>query len=277
MLGPRNDRPPAGVRGRMRAPGPILIGLLVAGCAGVAPPLETSATPSTTGSPVPMTALELLDCDAEPSEVGGLAEEVAVAGGGRTPDEALETFLANAPYVIPHDGYEPLGRSGDRYAYGYRSDDEVKVVVVVSPRFGELMGAAYTADELRTCPESEFGSEAEFADDRRVWTHVETGAILTDIAGPSHCGWQSARMMHVEENGILVRQYLRDPEGVFAQVPLRDTYAEGVELPPDSSDSGYRSPEGFELWFTESDNAAYVVTPEGIERWPRPVDLIGCA
>jgi len=65
--------------------------------------------------------------------------------------------------------------------------------------------------------------------------------------------------------------------GVFGDVPMLGTYAEAVELPGDAFDSGYRSPEGFELWFTESDTAAYVVTPEGVERWPRAVNPIGCA
>lgn len=37
------------------------------------------------------------------------------------------------------------------------------------------------------------------------------------------------------------------------------------------------SPEGFELWFTEADTAADVVTPGGVERWPRAFEPIGCA
>jgi len=28
--------------------------------------------------------------------------------------------------------------------------------------------------------------------------------------------------------------------------------------------------------FTDSDTAAYVVTPNGVERWPRPAEIIGC-
>jgi hypothetical protein len=111
----------------------------------------------------------------------------------------------------------------------------------------------------------------------RVWTHETTGDILTDIEGPAHCEWQSARMLHVEEEGEPVRQYLRDPEGVFGHAAQLDAYAEGVELPSDAADSGYRSPEGYELWFTESDRAAYVVTPDGVERWPRADPPVGCA
>lgn len=253
-------------------------------CACAASPIPTTSPPPSSPEPtatqsaaVPLTATELLECDGEPSDVGGATDDLAFDGGGETPDGALATFLANTLYVIPRTGYEALARSGDRYAYGYRADGAVKVVIVISPRFADLAGVAYTADELRTCPESEFGSEAEFNDDRRVWTHLETGAILTDIPGPQHCGWQSARIMHVEENGALVKQYLRDPDGVFDQIPLLDSYAEGVELPANATDSGYRSPEGFELWFTKADTAAYVVTSDGVERWPRPADIIGCA
>ena len=260
----------------------IAVALLV-GCAGRQPPASSPAGHSSAGaatspSPGPLTALDLLDCDAVPSDVGGSGEDLAIDGAGGSPEDALDAFLANSPYVIPRAGYEALAQSGDRHAFGYRSGGETKVVVVVSPRFGELMGAAFTVDELRACPEAEFGPDAVFDDERRIWTHLDTGQILTDIAGPLHCGWQSARILHLAHpDGSFWKQYLRDPEGVFAGLPMLDSYAEGVDLPADATDSGYRSPEGFELWFTDSDTAAYVVTPDGVERWPRPADAIGCA
>ena len=86
-------------------------------------------------------------------------------------------------------------------------------------------------------------------------------------------------MLHVNNpDGTFGRQYLRDPFGVFAGIPaLLESYAEGVELPADATFSGYRTADGLELWFTSEDRAAYVVTPEGVERWPRAEDLIGCA
>ena len=266
----------------------ILI-LLVAALGGCSSPAQDpSATPSAvasvatdpsaSASAAPRTAIELLECDAGPSDVGGSGAEVAFTGG-ETPNEALAAFLADSPFVVPHTGYEPLGRSGDRHAYGYRSDGKVKVVVVISPRFAELVGAAFAPDELRTCPEPEFGAAAEFDDGRRVWAHLTDGSILTDIPGPGHCGWESARILHVPNpDGTLGSQYLRDPFGVFDDIPtLLDTYAEDVELPAEASDSGYRSPDGLELWFTDADTAAYVVTADGVERWPRPADPIGCS
>lgn len=259
----------------------LLVALaVVAGCSqGPAVTPGGASRPATpTESPGTLTALDLLECDAAPSDVGGAGEELAIDGGGGSPDDALAAFLENSPYVIPRAGYEAVARSGDRHVFAYRSDGRIKVVVVVSPRFADLMGTDFTVDELRTCPDAEFGSEAEFADDRRVWTHVETGLILSDIPGPQHCGWQSARILQLSRpDGSLWKQYMRDPEGVFADVPMLDSYAEDAEVPADATDSGYRSPEGFELWFTASDTAAYVVTPDSVERWPRPANPIGCA
>ena len=273
----------------MRIAATLLI-LALASCASPPPDDSGSATPSATdvptatasvspSPPVALSANDLLECDGPVDGVGGAGEALAldIGVGGSTPDEALAAFLASTPFVVPLSGYEPLATSGDRYAYGYRADGEVKVVVVVSPRHGDVIGEEFATDELRACSESEFGGAVDFGHGRRVWTHVETGEILTDIPGPGHCEWQSARMLHIEEDGRLVAQYLRDPEGVFPAERLLDAYAEGVELPDDASDSGYRSPDGLELWFTESDTALYVVTPDGAERWPRAVEPIGCA
>lgn len=140
-------------------------------------------------------------------------------------------------------------------------------------------GASFTIEEMRTCDPSEYGAMVDLGPHQRVWAHEETGEVLTDIAGPGHCGWESARMLHLSnEDGTLAKQYLRDPLGVFDDVPaLLDTYAEGVELLADATFSGYQTVDGLELWFTPDDRAAYVVTPDGVERWPRADEPIGCA
>jgi hypothetical protein len=241
---------------------------------------EPTVAASVSGSaPAQLTATDLLECDGPVDAVGGAGEALAldIGVGGPTPDEALESFLAATPFVVPVSGYEPLATSRDRHAYGYRANGEVKVVVVFSSRYADLVEETYAPDELRTCAQSEFGESADLGDGTRVWTHAETGAIITDFAGPSHCGWQSARMLHIEHDDGSVRQYLRDPEGIFDRARLEDDYAEGVELPEDAFDGGYRSSDGFEIWFTRSDTALYVVTPGGTERWPRATEPLGCA
>lgn len=266
----------------------MLVLLVLAGCAAESPPLTVRPSPSSTLAPTvrdlpsnenALTAIELLECDAAPSTVGGVGREMAFegGGGGATPEDALAAFLGSSAFVIPTGPYEPIGSTGDRFAYGFRAESQVKVVAVVSSRFADDVGAAFVLDELRTCDESEFGSEAGFADGRRVWTHVDSGAILTDIVGPGHCGWQSARILHVIAPDDSIKQYVRDPEGVLG-VPLRDSYAADLDaVPDDAGDSGYRTADGGELWFTESDRAAYVVLGDAIERWPRTTDVIGCS
>jgi hypothetical protein len=252
----------------MRAP--LLLAVVLAGCGS---PQPSEATPSAT--PPERAAIDLLECDAAPDDLGGEGEGIAIEGGGPTPEAALLAFLDDTPFTIPREGYALIARSGDRFAFGYLNGDEVKVVVVVSPRFGEMMRAAFTPDELRACPLAEFGAEATFGEGTRVWVNEDSGAILTDIEGPRHCDWQSARMLHVEtDDGV--KQYVRDPEGVIGGAQFLATYADDVALPDDATDSGYRSPEGFELWFTAADEAAYVVTPDAVERWPRPADPVGC-
>jgi hypothetical protein len=213
--------------------------------------------------------------------VGGSGPDVATSGaGGRTPEEAVRAFIQSTAFTIPRDGYEPIGSSGDRQAFAYASNGRVKVVVVVSRRFGDAR-EPFRAEELRTCAEGEFGTEVDLGPTTRVWTNTETGQILTDIAGLKHCGWETVRMLHVTApDGTLEAQYVRDPLGVLRQqgVGLRAVSAEGVDLPPDATDSGYRTAAGDKLWYAADRNAAYVVTAtDGVERWPRAEPALGCA
>lgn len=274
----------------------VMVALVMVACSEARTPpevdtsiasLEPSATdsdrppddPSPSGEPAE-SASDLLDCDGPISEMGGLAADFGPEAAGATPDEALANWTEVTAFGVPRSGYRKLGAIGDRHVYAYERGGRAKVIVVMSPRFGELMaGGEYTIEELRTCDPSEYGAAVDLGPHQRVWTHEETGDILIDIAGPGHCGWESARMLHVSNaDGTLGRQYLRDPLGVFAGIPsVIDTYAEGVELPADATFSGYRTADGLELWFTAEDRAAYAVTPDGVERWPRADPPIGCS
>ncbi len=199
--------------------------------------------------------------------MGGRADDFGPDGAGSTADEAFAAWMGSTPFPIPRSKYRPLGQIGDRFIYFYEVDDRVKVVIVISPRFGELVGGApFTIEEMRTCDPSEYGAAVDLGPARRVWAQGETGEIVTDISGPAHCGWESARMLHLTTaDGSLNRQYLRDPLGVFSDVPaLLDTHAADVELPDDAVFSGYRTTNGLELWFTPEDRAAYVVADESL-------------
>lgn len=243
----------------------------------VVPSAAATPTPRATASSAPESASDLLECDGPVSPMGGYANDFGPDGFGDTPDEAFAMWLTTNPFTVPRSGFEPWGEVGDRTVYTYSSDGRVKVAVVISPRFSEFVGGQpFTIEELRTCDPSEYGGTVDLGEQTTVWTHEVTGDVVSDIAGHRHCGWESARLLHVEIDGIPVRQYLRDPLGVFRPDRL-DSFAGDVELPDNAAFSGYRTEDGRELWFTDDDRAAYVVTPDGVERWPRARELIGCA
>ena len=262
----------------------LVLAILLAfpGCGRMAAPGSQSPNvdeaPTATATPEPTAlpaAVELLDCDADPSELGGFLGGYAPEGAGDTPDAAFDSFLGS-PFTIPRSGYRKLFEDGDGAVYAYLVDGHVKVVVVVSDRYADIVGAKYAVDELRSCDPTEYGPTVDLGEGRTVWAHPD-GRIMSDIVGPGHCDWQSARILHLTEDGDLVAQYIRDPEGIFPPDLLLETYGEGVAVPADASPSGYRHGDQ-ELWFSEADRALYVVDASGMaERWPKAARAIGCA
>lgn len=99
---------------------------------------------------------------------------------------------------------------------------------------------------------------------------------LTTIAGPAHCGWESATMLFIgwppgtsAPTSEQSRFYIRDPQGVFGRV-YRDRLARAVSLPADATSLGYQlGPIELYLSRNDQDEAIYVVAPSGAERWPR--------
>ena len=107
---------------------------------------------------------------------------------------------------------------------------------------------------------------------------------LTTIAGPSHCGWQSATMVFIAwppgttaVSSAGSRMYIRDPQGAYSAT-YRDRWVRNATLPADAQPTGYRlGPIELYLSASDQDEAIYVVAPSGTERWPR-VDPAGlCA
>jgi len=110
------------------------------------------------------------------------------------------------------------------------------------------------------------------------------GGELTTIAGPDHCGWQSATMLFIgwppgtrAETSASSRMYIRDPQGAYG-AKYRDMLLRNATLPTDARPTGYRlGPIELYLSPTDQDEGIYVVAPSGAERWPR-VDPMGlCA
>lgn len=121
------------------------------------------------------------------------------------------------------------------------------------------------------------------------WTR--NGQLVTEfefetIAGPDHCGWQTATMLFigwppgtVSKNAAEARQYVRDPRGVIQHRPeLRQQWGPHATLPSDARSTGYRyGPLEVYVGPGDQDQFIYIVGPDGAERWPRSEPMTLCA
>lgn len=71
--------------------------------------------------------------------------------------------------------------------------------------------------------------------------------------------------------------FIRDPPGLFANLPLLSTFDPDVELPEDAEPTRYTSGD-IELWVSPSANGRHVflVISDRVERWPRLKDALSC-
>ena len=83
-------------------------------------------------------------------------------------------------------------------------------------------------------------------------------------------------MLHIEEPDGSLRQFIRDPLGVMGTFGHQSEYGADVELPADATFSGYTA-GALEMWFVPDDHAVYIVSPDGVERWPRADPPRGCS
>jgi hypothetical protein len=67
----------------------------------------------------------------------------------------------------------------------------------------------------------------------------------------------------------------RDPKGVLPSTWFETKYDGGVELPSDAKDTGYRQGDQ-RLWRAADGSAVFVVSGDRVERWPAPVQPVGC-
>ena len=106
-----------------------------------------------------------------------------------------------------------------------------------------------------------------------MWAN-DAGLILRDMPGAEHCGWQQARLLHIDEEADL-RQYVGDPLGILPRDSLLAPYDGDATLPGTATASGYRNGD-LELWFVPDGAAVFVVGPDRVELWPRSDPPIGC-
>jgi hypothetical protein len=122
-----------------------------------------------------------------------------------------------------------------------------------------------------------------------AWTYngqaIDTTHGMNTIAGPAHCDWQSATVMHLPwplgtnpTDASGVRQFIRDPKRVMPQRNLHGALDLHATLPADAVGTGYRY-QSLEIYLSASDqdDAVYVVGPAAVERWQRSDPMTLCS
>jgi hypothetical protein len=118
----------------------------------------------------------------------------------------------------------------------------------------------------------------------RLLDGVVAAAVITLAPGPAHCGWEESLFLtvgwplgEVPFDATDARLYLRDPLGLHAAVSLA-AYAGDVALPADAFDTGYRyGPDALWVSPATADREVFMVRGVIVERWPRAIELLGCA
>lgn len=220
-------------------------------------------------------AVGALECSGEPylgqSNLGHPDDNAAVALAG---------FVKDNHFALPPTGYRVERQETDRVLYSYDVDGRTKVAVIVgtAPREGFEQG--WYVESFATCNPFELPDAVTDALGVQVWTNEKSERVPTtaiqSAQGPTHCNWESATFLTLGR-----QQYIRDPDGVvsggISNPSFRTTFDGNAALPVDATDTGYRL-DGQALWMAADKLSAYVVGADGkVERWPAPVEQVGCA
>lgn len=102
-----------------------------------------------------------------------------------------------------------------------------------------------------------------------VWTGE--GPTATQYAGARHCGWESVSFIEIDRE-----QYVYDPGSTIPRDFLAGEPEAHAVLPDDAVDTGLRK-GGWELWLAADGQAAYIVTPDDVQKWPHAYEPILCS
>ena len=154
--------------------------------------------------------------------------------------------------------------------------EEAKVAVIVADA-GEvgLESGGWAVETFASCDPAEYDPSADEQLFHDIWLDADGNRVLTStlvsFRGPEHCGWQSVTFLTYRD-----RQYLGDPQGALEGSGVEVPFEADAELPADATDTGYHR-DGRHLWLSADESVAYVVDGDGVEAWPSPDHIVGCA
>lgn len=285
-------------RGRGRATAAavgLLLGALTA-CSGPAAPAAPTPTPYegplwVAPDPTvdlwkdPGAAGRVVTCDqpvlgesnAEPFDGGGEVGETAESGLAEGRDDGLWSGEDD-------DDMRAVRTEPDRVLFTYVAGGRVLQAVVmrhgrVEPGRGAgADGIAWYVESSARCDVVEYPDGLAESRGAEVWTDATGRRISSQVISSStsdgDCLAEGTRTLVLSEGDDDVRSYLAHGEE-YPDV-VDEPYREGVPLPSDAVDSGYRHGDE-RLWLSADARRAYVGTTDRVDVWPRLSNGFGCA
>jgi hypothetical protein len=181
------------------------------------------------------------------------------------PEGALTRWLGDeAPVyvVLPLDGFSQVRRTGHWALFAHEVASRPKVVLLVAD-VGEvpLLGR-WSATGFAACDASEFNPAARLGYDIQIWNDHSGRVSTSRLLDREDC--YGGRALRIEG-----RLFVRDPTGdAFDPAELFTTYRDDASLPVSAEPSEYREGDR-RLYFASDGSAAFIESPESVERWPR--------
>ncbi len=215
-----------------------------------------------------------LECSGDPYS-GSTGRNWGVTGGHATAAEALEAFVGDEGASLPLRGYRPERETHDRVLFSYDVGDDTRVAVIVADNITGTSGeSGWSMETFAQCDPAEFPPAVTDELGIQVWTNEQGERIpitvIQSSRGPEHCDWDSATFLDLRGD-----TFVKDPQGVLPPESFSGTFDPNITLPEDAKDTGYRL-DGQRLWVAADRSAAFIVTEQGVERWPVATDF-GCA
>lgn len=221
-------------------------------------------------------AADYIECTYGISQ-GGWSMDFGPPGSAPDADGALQRFVTDEVFAIPDQGYVADGRDEGRMLYTYSVAGEPKVAVIVADGANLQLDAedGWMVETFASCDPAEFDPSVDDQLPVDIWLDADGNRVptstITSSKGPEHCDWESVTFLWFED-----RPFISDPRGVLADIEFVVPFDDDVELPTDTTTTGYHH-DGRQLWLSADGSIAYLVDEDRVEAWPTTSDPVACA